>query len=143
MINAFERFYVKVCSSCKKEKSYSEFYKFSRSVDGYSTRCKSCNYVSGRISRLKCKFKISLEDFNLLLKNQQYCCKLCERKENDVIYSTVIKGPKQFAVDHDHSTGVIRGLLCSQCNQGLGNFKDSSNLLRKAADYIDSFKKDL
>lgn len=45
-------------------------------------------------------------------------------------------GEKANAYDHDHSTGAFRGWLCSNCNTGLGRFKDSPELLEKAADYL-------
>lgn len=44
---------------------------------------------------------------------------------------------KMFHIDHDHRTMKIRGLLCSICNRGLGYFKDSPELLRKAANYLE------
>ena len=45
-----------------------------------------------------------------------------------------------LCVDHDHETGVIRGLLCGHCNCGLGHMRDNPVLLRRAADYLDRFK---
>ena len=54
-------------------------------------------------------------------------CAICGRKQPE----------KWLAVDHDHETGVIRGLLCSRCNSGLGQFKDNPDRLRLAADYLE------
>lgn len=43
----------------------------------------------------------------------------------------------RLVVDHCHTTGKIRGLLCDDCNQGIGHFRDSPDLLRRAADYLE------
>jgi|SRR5882672_5089611 len=52
-------------------------------------------------------------------------------------------GSKALDIDHDHSTGVVRGLLCNNCNRGLGRLKDSPSLLREAALYLECAKPDL
>lgn len=61
-------------------------------------------------SKLKSCFGISLEEFNLMLKEQNGKCLICGKQQGD----------KYFAVDHNHTTGKIRGLLCSRCNRSLG-----------------------
>ena len=48
--------------------------------------------------------------------------------------------PGALMVDHDHTSGQIRKLLCRDCNTGLGRFKDNPRLLRKATVYLESFK---
>jgi len=47
---------------------------------------------------------------------------------------------RSFHLDHDHKTGKVRGLICAQCNMGLGYFEDSTTLLRLASDYLDRSK---
>jgi hypothetical protein len=51
---------------------------------------------------------------------------------------SVALGDAKAHVDHDHVTGVVRGILCFNCNGGLGQFKEDAHLLRDAADYIDA-----
>lgn len=46
----------------------------------------------------------------------------------------------RLAVDHDHKTGKIRGLLCKGCNVGIGNLKDNAQLCRRAAEYLESYQ---
>jgi hypothetical protein len=79
---------------------------------------------------LKNLFGIDLLQYKLLLEKQNYCCLICgmTQKENG----------KDLAVDHSPITGKIRGLLCKNCNVGLGYFKDQPTLIRKAADYLEN-----
>lgn len=84
-----------------------------------------------RISRrndLKKKFGITIEQFDNMLVAQGGCCALCGTLEPG--------GNKSFRVDHDHDTGIIRGLLCHHCNVGLGHFKDNPSLLQQAINYL-------
>lgn len=47
---------------------------------------------------------------------------------------------RRLAVDHNHETGQIRGLLCSNCNRAIGLLRDDAGLMRKAADYVDNIR---
>lgn len=83
---------------------------------------------------LKLSYGLSLEEFNALLEAQNYVCAICKKPET----ATAHPGRKQWlAVDHDHTTGRVRGLLCSQCNRSLGGFQDSVMILKRAIDYME------
>lgn len=84
---------------------------------------------------LKKAFGIDIIEYNKLFELQNGLCKICNEPEKAKHQSGHIK---QLAVDHDHKTGKIRGLLCWICNTGIGKLKEDPKLLRKAADYIES-----
>lgn len=84
------------------------------------------NKLRIRRSRLWRKFKITPEEYDELLKKQNGVCAICSGRDEK----------KELAVDHDHTTGKIRGLLCSNCNPGIGFMKDSIELLEKAIAYL-------
>jgi hypothetical protein len=85
-----------------------------------------------RKSALKRNYGLSPVDFTSLLKKQGGKCAICS--------STNPGGKGNFHVDHDHETGQVRGLLCADCNMGLGKFKDSVGVLKAAASYLRRFK---
>ena len=81
------------------------------------------------------KFGITLEDYDTLFELQKGVCKLCNCPETKVNRkSTGLI--KRLAVDHCHTTGKVRGLLCQDCNVGIGSFKDNVEVLQKAIDYL-------
>lgn len=80
-----------------------------------------------RNNDIKKKFGITQDQYLLILEKQDFKCAICSK----------LKSSTNFDIDHCHKTGKIRGLLCRSCNLGLGYFKDSPNLLNKAALYID------
>ena len=82
-----------------------------------------------RNSDYKSKYGITLEDYNKMFEAQNGCCAICGR--NQMLLKT------KLAIDHYHSNGKVRGLLCMQCNQALGLLKDNPTILRKAADYLE------
>ena len=83
--------------------------------------------------RLQQKYGLSVHEYLALCEQQQNCCAICGRPARD--------RSKRLAVDHDHGTQTIRGLLCHHCNTGLGNFNDDPALLRAAIAYLAKFQK--
>lgn len=81
-------------------------------------------------------FRLNWDDYLSMLESQNYACALCQRPFGDGI---------RECVDHDHaccpagkSCGkCVRGILCDDCNKGLGHFRDDPELLRKSADYLE------
>ena len=61
---------------------------------------------------------------------QRGCCAICGTHQSEMKI--------RLSVDHDHTTGKIRSLLCKSCNIGLGEFKDRVELLKKAISYLES-----
>jgi hypothetical protein len=78
---------------------------------------------------LRRKFGITVDQYYALLAKQNHCCAICKAK---------CATGYRLAVDHDHVTGEVRGLLCQGCNTGVGKFKDSPELLRSAAEYLEN-----
>lgn len=157
---------MKLCPKCKLDKPLQEFYRHKRQASGRTCWCKVCmreygtayyerekvriqkqhrkyyrkNKVAmkrtsatwrkknpGKIKDITRRHLFGMEpsEYQALLTLQKGCCALCLDK---------LQVPN---VDHCHNTGVTRGLLCRGCNLGLGNFKDSSVVLRRAVRYLE------
>lgn len=82
------------------------------------------------------KYKISLEEYNDRRKEQNYRCAICNKKEEDVAQGRAKTPATSLQVDHCHSTGKIRGLLCTNCNTMIGKADDDVSILLKAIEYI-------
>ena len=97
-----------------------------------------CHQHYARKRRLHDKYGLTLEQEAVMLSAQGGVCVICGGKPRSV------NGPSgkitDFHVDHDHATDKVRGLLCSNCNRGLGMFEDSPERLRAAADYIEKHR---
>ena len=139
---------MKTCTKCKESKTLDLFYKRTTNIDGYYTWCKACELLerqsrrlkypdTGRNQDLKKLYGISLEEYNRLYVVQKGCCAIC-KVDNNI---RKIKGEtkeESFCVDHCHETGRVRGLLCYKCNAGLGMFKDNTEFMQSAINYLDS-----
>jgi len=84
-----------------------------------------------RAYRLQSKFGMSLAEYHSWVATIGNQCEICKRPPKD----------RALDIDHDHISGQVRGLLCNQCNQGLGLLKDDPELLEKAAQYLRERKK--
>lgn len=74
---------------------------------------------------IKKRFGITIEDYDKILKKQKGRCAICGKKKR-----------QRLGVDHNHKTGKVRGLLCYNCNAGLGMFKEDKSFLKKAIKYV-------
>lgn len=148
----------KRCPSCEILKDISEYSKDKTKSSGHRSHCKVCTSAktkawskcrdrkevrkSHKIWRdskpketrrewqLKQRYGITLAIFEEMLAKQDYSCAICKG-------TCPGYGREYFQVDHCHTTGKVRGLLCVACNIGLGKFKDSADALRTAADYLE------
>ena len=80
------------------------------------------------------RYGITREWYDKTLALQGGGCAICHTKE------VGRKGHTHLHVDHDHATGIVRGLLCDRCNKGLGYFKDNESSLASAAEYLEKHK---
>ncbi|HWS47876.1 MAG TPA: endonuclease VII domain-containing protein, partial [Acidimicrobiia bacterium] len=81
-----------------------------------------------RDAHLRRKYGIGIDEFEALLAAQGGGCAICGAPPPE---------HGSLHVDHDHATGAVRGLLCVSCNNALGAFRESHDVLRAAADYLD------
>lgn len=148
------------CAICGK---YQSEFKESLSVDHEHNSgqirgllCPKCNTGLGQfqdsIDRLVCAILYLMTpipqrlkyDYDTLFEEQNGCCKICNLSYFDIIENGLI----EFAVDHDHKccprgkkcSKCIRGLLCRDCNMGLGLFSDDVEIMKRAISYLESFK---
>lgn len=82
-----------------------------------------------RKSYLKRNYGITLEEYALLLAHHNGCCWICRRPSKT----------RRLAVDHNHKTKQVRGLLCWKCNRGIAMFKEDPNILSNAVAYISQY----
>jgi len=76
------------------------------------------------------KYGLTVEQYDSMVEQQGSRCAICHGPDPKT------NGGQHWCVDHDHATGKVRGLLCHDCNIGLGKFRDDPDLLRRAADYL-------
>lgn len=145
---------------CKEWKSRADFNKDAKSPDGLGYRCRACRKKYRRKQEVKARtslynkryadqnpelmkrkdrknslkrfWNMSIEDYETLLAAQNGTCAICPKTESNP--------HKRLCIDHCHTTGKIRGLLCDNHNRAMGLFKDSIEDLQKAIDYLKKHK---
>lgn len=135
----------KTCTKCGETKLVEDFHPYSRNKTIRDSQCKACineknkayaaTPVGGqnhsrakRAYRLRVQYNMTPEDYTRMLQEQGGTCAIC-------------KGPpgghaKEHYVDHCHSTGKVRGLLCMHCNSSLGHARDNVETLQRMIDYL-------
>ena len=152
---------IKFCNHCKSFKSIEEFWKRKNTKDNRFGCCAVCerkkaiersiknntikkydpvkakawkieNQSKVKNQWLKMYYSMSLEEYNKLFEEQEGRCAICGKHQSYL--------KKGLSVDHDHVTGKIRGLLCNNCNAGIGLLKDDIKLLTIAINYLNGTK---
>lgn len=121
------------CGDRAEVKPLKEFPRNRNSTDGRHGYCKPCHGIRCQASRAKVggsrhyhlrrRYGIGSAEVTALIEAQGGVCAICGRAD-----------PEQ--VDHDHATGKVRGILCFNCNGGLGQFRDEPHVLGRAIDYL-------
>jgi len=86
------------------------------------------NKEQKRAYSLEKTYGITLEQYSQMFEEQKGCCAICNRHQSEF--------KRALHVDHDHSTGEVRGLLCGNCNTAIGLLDESLQLFDKAQQYL-------
>ena len=157
---------MKICRTCKVEKSLDEFSKDKAFSSGVRSSCKACRKQTRKNSRhkkpevyreqkvryklknsekhknslYKSIHKITYDEYLEMIKNQENVCKICGASP---------QGDRFWALDHDHNCcgkgrscpKCQRGVLCQSCNKILGFAKDNKEVLAKAIEYLEEYER--
>ncbi len=139
---------LKECKICKIPKTKEEYYKSGTYKSGYRPECKACCGDLGRKypktkeqvreQKLKMSYGLTLADYDRMFAEQGGVCKICKKPQQ--VKRKGLGIAYHLAVDHCHKTGKVRGLLCDNCNSGLGHFKDDKMNVLQAAIYLEEFE---
>ncbi len=117
----------RLCKGCNEYRSKENYYR------DFSTYCKLCsNNKTGTYIKTVhrySKYGIEKADYDSFLGKQHNSCAICKEEFSE---------DRKPRIDHDHVTGEVRGLLCHNCNTGLGHFKDDINFLKATIKYLEN-----
>jgi hypothetical protein len=128
---------IRYCSRCNSIKDLSDF-TYIESRGYYNNTCKNCKSEWMRTDRIKnpSRYKnhdlkmygIDLNKYNEILIKQNGSCAICNKQ--------ISSQGRMLHVDHNHTTGKVRGLLCGNCNTGIGKLGEDEKVLSAAIEYL-------
>jgi len=142
--NSEHKAFVKECSCCheefvgtdnqeESEKIFSKHFAFSHGsaqcADGFQSRCRPCNNYKRR------ELGLRVADLEKMWLDQQGKCAICNK---DITLEFNAGTDIHAHVDHNAETGKIRGLLCGNCNRGIGCLSHSKTILTSAIAYLEN-----
>lgn len=133
------------CPKCGEDKPADEFASDRTQRSGRNGYCRACRAAWAREhrrrdpaadhrARLRRRYGITPEQYDTMLAEQGGRCAICRTDQPGG------NGNRTFHVDHDHDSGAVRGLLCSECNTGLARFRDDPHLLTAAVWYLEDVR---
>lgn len=144
----------RVCNRCKEFKPWGDFAINKKGKNDRKSICKICSNKSQRVlnkkrykedpekwrerrweKQLKCSYGLSRDDYEELLQRQNRQCAICYKKVEDI-------PSKKLWVDHCHNSKEVRGLLCNNCNSGIGYLQDTPEVVYQAYKYLLESKKE-
>lgn len=115
----------KWCPDCQAYQRLEDFPRNASSGDGWHSYCKTHHLDRGRGKYYERNYGVTAQQVQDMIEAQAGLCLICLRELDGKAH-----------VDHDHETGEVRGVLCFDCNGGLGQFRDDAYLLERAAKYL-------
>jgi hypothetical protein len=143
------------CPCCNEWKTLEDFYKWPSGTYGISWNCKECTKAKARANHkakrekgaehweshrktyrngyYKRTYGITLKEFEDILESQNSSCAICNEGLDINLDS------RKAHMDHNHTTGALRGILCARCNQGIGSFCEDKTKLKSAIEYLEKY----
>ena len=130
----------KHCKGCNTTKPIDEFYLRNKTSMVRHSTCKECdrkrvkenhNPAVYRNAELQRRYGITQQDYDRMITEQNYQCAICKTTDPGGRHNS-----NYFVVDHCHTTGKVRKLLCHHCNTALGLVGDNTHILQSMIEYL-------
>ena len=106
----------KTCTRCLETKHLNHYNRDRQTKDGYKVECKECRAYRQWVRTLRDVYDVTPEEYWEMYDKQGGCCDICNKHQDDLKI--------KLAVDHNHTTGKVRALLCMKCNTDLGVYEN-------------------